>query len=89
MDIQLKPELERFIREEVSNGRYETPGEAVNAAVARLQTDTELSADDLADLRAEVDIGIAEADRGEFVEFTAEDIVAERHAAFGTELKDS
>lgn len=87
MEIQLKPELEQFIREEVDRGRYDTPAEAVNAAVARLQTDAELSPDDLEDLRTELDLGIAEADRGEFAEFTAEEIIAERRAAFRDQRK--
>ena len=37
--------------------------------------------EEIDELRAEVDIGIAEADAGQFVEFTAERVIAERHAA--------
>ncbi len=87
MDVQLKPELEKFVHEQVEQGRYDSVEDVVNAAVAQLQTETELSPEDIAELRAEVDIGIAEADRGEFVEFTAEDIIAERRAAFESRKK--
>jgi antitoxin ParD1/3/4 len=87
MDVQLKPELEKFIHQQVEQGRDDSAEDAVNAAVAQLQTGTELSPDDIAELRAEIDMGIAEADRGEFVEFTAEDIIAERRAALESRKK--
>jgi hypothetical protein len=41
----------------------------------------QLTPQDIRELRAELDKGIAEADRGEFVQFTAEDIIAEGLAA--------
>jgi hypothetical protein len=37
-------------------------------------------------IRREVDVGIGEADRGQFVEFTAEDVIRERRAARGEEM---
>ena len=36
---------------------------------------------EVAELRAEVKVGLVELDRGEFAEFTAEDIIAEGLAA--------
>ena len=80
MEIRLEPHLARFIDEQVKRGIYDSAEDAVNAGVARLQTEEELSAADIEDLRAELDAGIAEADAGEFTEFTAEDIIAERRA---------
>ncbi|HWB52550.1 MAG TPA: type II toxin-antitoxin system ParD family antitoxin, partial [Tepidisphaeraceae bacterium] len=65
MNISLKPNLERFIADQVKAGRFDSADEAMNAAVAQLQTSEELSAEDLADLRTEVDIGIDQAEKGE------------------------
>jgi len=76
MEVQIRPELQRFIEDELNSGRYDSADDMINAALATLQSQGELSAEEMEDLRAEVDIGIAEADRGDFVEFTAEDIIA-------------
>ena len=36
-----------------------------------------MTAEEIAELRTEVDLGIEDADQGRFVEFTAEQIIAE------------
>ena len=87
MNVLLKPELERFIDEQVQQGRYDSADDAINAAVAQFQTERNLAAFQLDRLRAEVDLGIAEADRGEFVEYTAQDVIAERRAALAARQK--
>ena len=84
MDILLKPELQKFVESQVSQGRYDSEADVISAAVARLQTDRDLEAMPLDKLRAEIDVGLAEADRGEFVEFTAADVIAERRAALAS-----
>jgi antitoxin ParD1/3/4 len=71
MNVLLKPELEQFIDDQVQSGRYDSTADAINAAVARLQVEREIAGLSLDDLRADVDVGLAEADLGEFVEFTA------------------
>jgi antitoxin ParD1/3/4 len=81
MNVSLKPDLAKFIDAEVRRGRYSSAEDAVNAAVARLQTDQQLSPQDVAELRAELDPAIAEAERGEFADFTAEDVIADRRRA--------
>ncbi|HSV13758.1 MAG TPA: type II toxin-antitoxin system ParD family antitoxin [Tepidisphaeraceae bacterium] len=81
MNISLDPKLARFVEERVKAGLYDSADDLINAAVARLKTDEEKAAEELADLRVDVDAGLAEADRGDFAEFTAEDVIAERHAA--------
>lgn len=82
MTVSLKPDLAKFIDDEVKRGRYSSAEDAVNAAVARLQTDQQVSPEDIAELRAELDPAIAEADRGEFDSFTAEEVIAERRQAY-------
>ncbi len=84
MNGALSPEISRFIQEKVSAGFFALPEEAVNAFLSNAAQQEELTADDLEELRSDVDKGIAEADRGEFADFTAEDIIAQgrtRHAA--------
>jgi antitoxin ParD1/3/4 len=82
MNVSLKPDLAKFIENEVKRGRYPSAEDAVNAAVAHLQTEQQLSPADVAELRAELDPAIAEADRGEFDDFTAEDVIAERRRTY-------
>ena len=81
MNVLLKPDLEKFIDEQVRQGRFDSADDAINAAVAQLQVERQLIATQRDQLRAEVDIGIAEADRGDFVEYTADDVIAQRHAS--------
>ena len=88
MNVTLNGDLAKFIDAEVKAGRYSSADDAVNAAVARLQTEAALSEADIDDFRAELDEGIAQADRGEFVEFTAEDVIAERRSKLAERSKD-
>jgi antitoxin ParD1/3/4 len=81
MNIALKPSLARFVQNEVRAGRFDSASDAVNAAVARLQAEKQFTPRQLGRLRKAIDIGLAEADRGEFVDFTAEDVIRERRAA--------
>jgi antitoxin ParD1/3/4 len=81
MNITLKPDLEKFIDDQVRSGRYDSTVDVINAAVAQLQVERDLAIPPLVVLRSEIDAGLAEADRGEFLEFTAEDVIAERRAA--------
>ncbi len=78
MTIVLSDDAARFVDEQVRSGRYPSADAAVDAAVARLRSD---AGDDPDDLGALIDVGLAEADRGAFVEFTAEQVIAERRAA--------
>ncbi|HEY8751142.1 MAG TPA: type II toxin-antitoxin system ParD family antitoxin [Tepidisphaeraceae bacterium] len=76
MHVQIKPELQRFMDDQIKSGLYESSDDMINAALATLQAREDLSSQEIEELRAEVDEGIAEADRGEFVDFTAETIIA-------------
>ena len=73
MNITLPPDLEAFVHDKVKSGEFSTPADALAEGVRLLQERDKL--------RQEVLVGLEQADRGEFVEFTAEDIMAEgRHA---------
>ncbi len=79
MDVSLKPEVEKFIDEQVKSGRYSSPAEAIEAGMARLMLDPEpdtLDAQDRADIRASLE----EMDRGEVVD--AKDLHAELRSRY-------
>jgi antitoxin ParD1/3/4 len=77
MNVSLNPKLARFVEEQIKAGRFSSPEEVVNGALARLQTEQELSAEDVEHLRAELAPGIAQADRGELEPWDPEEIRAE------------
>ena len=81
MNVLLRPDVQKFVEEKISSGQYATPDEAVNELLWHVREQEALTPDDIKELRDELDMGIAEADRGEFTQFTAEDVIAERHAA--------
>ena len=73
MNFQLRPDLEKFLNEEVKRGEYGDASGVVNRALEVLQEQLQ----DAEDLRHEAALGVKQAERSEFVEFTAEDIKAE------------
>jgi antitoxin ParD1/3/4 len=65
MALSLSPELERRITARIESGEYDSANDVVSDALDAL---SQLTAEDeakLSSLRADIDIGIAELDRGE------------------------
>ena len=89
MTVSLTPEMEKFIAEKVRSGQFRTSDEAVNALLAETAERERLTPEDIALLREELDPALAKADRAEFVEFTAEDIIAEGRAALSLAVASS
>lgn len=81
MTISLTPEVEKFVAEKIRTGQYGSADEAVNSLLAMTMDQERLTPEDVAELRARLDPAIAEADRGEFVDFDAEQVIAEGRAA--------
>jgi putative addiction module CopG family antidote len=52
MNVHLKPELERFVAEQVEDGRYASTQEAIEAGIARLMLDPESDVIDEEDVAA-------------------------------------
>ena len=78
MDITLRPEFEALVEEKVRAGKFGTADDVVSFALTLLreqQDDPDPAA--IAELRREVDIGLAELERGEAEEWDAEEIKAE------------
>ena len=87
MTVSLTREMQEYVNEKVRTGQFASAEEAVNGLLALFKEQEELTPDDLAELRAELDPAIAEADRGEFVDVNVEDIIAERRAALAARRK--
>lgn len=68
MNIDLTPELESYVKEKVANGGFADESAVISYALIRVQEIDER----LAALHAAIDVGEAQADRGELVEYTPE-----------------
>jgi len=64
----LPPELDQFVKDQVAQGKYQTESEVLSDAVRLMQErDRRLES-----LRREIDRGLEQLDRGEFIELTNE-----------------
>ncbi len=77
MNVQLKPELERFVAERVKTGQYADASDIVNEALEVLKEQEEFTPEHEATLRREVRRGIEQLDAGQSAVFDAEKIIAE------------
>ena len=74
--ITLKDEHESFIQQALKSGRYLSESEVVADALSEFQVREEIRRARFAGLKAKIQEGVKQADRGEFVEFTADDVKA-------------
>lgn len=75
-NISITAAQDRFIDEIVRSGEYQNASEAIRDAVRALQQRRAEDAARIERLRAEVDIGIADLDRGDFIELDASNSAA-------------
>jgi antitoxin ParD1/3/4 len=75
--ISLNEEDRRFIEEIMKSGRYFSESEVVAEALSEFRVRETIRREKMTELRAKVQSGIAQADNGEFVEFTAADVMAD------------
>ncbi len=64
MNVSLTPELEKFIADQVADGRYRSASEAVRAGIRLLENEFREREAKLELLRQAVDEGIVELDHG-------------------------
>jgi antitoxin ParD1/3/4 len=79
MEITLDPKVEKFVQEKVKSGQYDSADDLVNGALIELmgrEDQNEFTPEHREYLQQEINIGIEQADRGEFVEFDAKTVVA-------------
>ncbi|HSI34137.1 MAG TPA: hypothetical protein VK986_11160, partial [Tepidisphaeraceae bacterium] len=68
MNVRLKPEVERFVEEQVRAGRFDSSDELIEAAVARLMADP-VSDELLPGEHAELEKSLAEMRAGQVVDW--------------------
>lgn len=74
--IALNDEDQKFIQEAVRSGRYFSESEVIADALSEMKVREAIRRSKIDDLRTKVQVGTEQADRGDFVEFTAEDVKA-------------
>jgi antitoxin ParD1/3/4 len=83
MTISLNSELQKFVEEKVRSGHFASADEAVNSLLSFVKEQEELSPEELESLRADVAVGLEQADRGELQDWDPDEIwneVARRQA---------
>jgi len=65
VNVHLTSELEQFVQAKIESGLYNSTSEVVGEALRLMERTEELRVVQLRDLRARMDQGLAEADRGE------------------------
>jgi antitoxin ParD1/3/4 len=78
VNISITPELGAFLQRRVASGRYQTTSEVVREALRLLESEEEGRAQALVSLKAKLNRGAAEADRGEL--FDGDEVFAELKA---------
>ena len=71
MEIRLKPELEKLIKQDIQRGSYQSVDEFVERAVSMLHEQEAWLAQNRVEIAAKIDEGYAAAQRGELVEADA------------------
>jgi antitoxin ParD1/3/4 len=72
MNISLTKELESYVASKVESGMYHSASEVIRDGLRLMKDRDELHQNRLAELRQEISIGVAEADRGQVRTFDEE-----------------
>ncbi|MEH1770293.1 type II toxin-antitoxin system ParD family antitoxin [Nostoc sp.] len=75
MNISLTPELEQLVKDKVSSGRYHSVSEVMGEALRLLDERDRVQEKRLAELKAKIQVGIEELERGEGID--GEEVFAE------------
>lgn len=73
MNVRLSGEAERFVREQVDSGRYESTHEVVRESLRLLQEQAQIEEQRRLALEAKIDKGLSELERGEGI--AGEDVI--------------
>ncbi|MEH1854904.1 MAG: type II toxin-antitoxin system ParD family antitoxin [Nostoc sp.] len=75
MNISLTPELEQLVKDKVNSGRYHSVSEVMGEALRLLDERDRVQEKRLAELKAKIQVGIEELERGEGID--GEEVFAE------------
>jgi antitoxin ParD1/3/4 len=80
-EARTRPELRRFVEEQVESGRFNSTRDVVEAGLVLLQQEQPRFDEELEALRREIDLGIESAERDELI--PGDEVVARIRARFG------
>lgn len=85
LDISLTPQLAAFVEDEIRAGRADSPSEVIGHALAAALRQRELHEAKLERLRAEIAVGLAQAEAADILETSAAEILSSvrEHRASG------
>ncbi|QKQ72447.1 type II toxin-antitoxin system ParD family antitoxin [Nostoc sp. TCL240-02] len=75
MNISLTPELEQLVKNKVNSGKYHSVSEVMGEALRLLEERDSIRDQRLAELKAKIQVGIEELERGEGID--GEEVFAE------------
>jgi antitoxin ParD1/3/4 len=75
VNISLTPELEQLVKDKVSSGKYNSVSEVMGEALRLLEERDRIRDQRLAELKAKIQVGIEELERGEGID--GEEVFAE------------
>jgi antitoxin ParD1/3/4 len=67
MNVSLTPELEQLVNDEINSGQYKSASDVVREGLRLVR----LRREKLAALRREIQLGIDDIERGDYVEYTS------------------
>jgi antitoxin ParD1/3/4 len=76
MNVNLTPEMAEFVAEEIATGDYASASELVRDALRMLRRDRDIEKEKIDLLRREVEIGVSQAEAGDFSNRNVMDIAA-------------
>ena len=79
------PELEAFVREQVTSGRFGSAEDVLVGALSMLRAHEQATPEEVAELRAALAGGVAEADRGETTVWDADEVAGEVERRYAAE----
>lgn len=77
MHISLTETLEKWVRDKAESGLYSNASEVIREALRERIRAERTEAEDIEALRAQIDIGLQQAERGELMAWNMEDFKAE------------
>ncbi|HEY8137106.1 MAG TPA: type II toxin-antitoxin system ParD family antitoxin [Methylocystis sp.] len=77
MNVSLTPEMAEFVAGELATGDYASASELVRDALRILRRDRDIEREKAGILRREIDLAVAQAERGEFSSRGVMDIAAD------------
>ncbi|PHM09976.1 type II toxin-antitoxin system ParD family antitoxin [Nostoc sp. 'Peltigera malacea cyanobiont' DB3992] len=75
MNVSLTPELEQLVKDKVNSGRYHSVSQVMGEALRLLDERDRVQEQRLAELKAKIQVGIEELERGEGID--GEEVFAE------------